>query len=527
MRYPPRMTRLISLLIAVVLASSLSPSIAQAPPPWSPPVFADPQRAQKLAAAFPEVDAAFQNYGKTLVGFAYGVIIDGQLAHVGSGGVRDLAGNGPIDQDTVFRIASMTKSFTALCILKLRDGGKLSLEDPVEKYIPELAALKYPTTDSPKITIRHLLGHAEGFPEDNPWGDQQLARTEQWLSAAMKAGIPFSNPPGLAYEYSNYGFGILGQVVVRVAKEPYRDYVTREILKPLGMSATVLEAKSVPANRLAHGYRREDNQWKEEPQLPDGVFGAMGGMLTSTRDLAKYVAFHLAAWPPRDDADTGPVKRSSVREMHQVSRMASASVVRTGATPADTNLNSGGYGYGLRIRQTCAIRHVVAHSGGLPGFGSLMQWYPELGVGFIAMGSTTYSGWGNAVEQATAALLKTGALQPRVATPSPALLDAREKINGLINDWDDATVESIAADNLFKDIAKDRRKAALDELKTKVGACRPGKRFDVENALRGQWTMTCEKGDVNVSITLAPTMPPKVQYWVMMPGVPGPVATCR
>jgi hypothetical protein len=71
----------------------------------------------------------------------------------------------------------------------------------------------------------------------------------------------------------------------------------------------------------------KDNQWKEEPQLPDGVFGAMGGMLTSTRDLAKYVAFHLAAWPPRDDADTGPVKRSSVREMHQVSRMASASVV--------------------------------------------------------------------------------------------------------------------------------------------------------------------------------------------------------
>jgi hypothetical protein len=156
-----------------------------------------------------------------------------------------------------------------------------------------------------------------------------------------------------------------------------------------------------------------------------------------------------------------------------------------------------------------------------------MQWYPELGVGFIAMGSTTYSGWGNAVEQATAALLKTGALQPRVATPSPALLDAREKINSLINDWDDATVETIAADNLFKDIAKDRRKAALDELKTKVGACRPGKRFDVENALRGQWTMTCEKGEVNVSITLAPTMPPKVQYWVMMPGVPAPVTTCR
>ena len=78
----------------------------------------------------------------------------------------------------MFRIASMTKSFTAMAILKLRDEGKLSLDDPAERYVPELKALKYPTTDSPRITIRHLLSHAEGFPEDNPWGDQQLAATE-------------------------------------------------------------------------------------------------------------------------------------------------------------------------------------------------------------------------------------------------------------------------------------------------------------------------------------------------------------
>ena len=109
----------------------------------------------------------------------------------------------------------------------------------------------------------------------------------------------------------------------------------------------------------------------------------------------------------------------------------------------------------------------------------------------------------------------------------PALIDAREKINSLINDWDDATVEAIAADNLFKDISKERRQAALEELKKKVGACRPGARFDVENALRGQWTMTCERGEMNVAITLAPTMPPKVQYWAMMPSIPGTAATCR
>ncbi len=178
----------------------------------------------------------------------------------------------------------MTKSFTAIAVLRLRDDGKLSLDDPAERYVPELSNLRYPTADSPKITIRHLLSHAEGFPEDNPWGDQQLARSEAWLSDAMRAGIPFSNPPGLAYEYSNYGFGILGQIVQRVSGRPYREYISSIILQPLGMTATTLDPSAVPRGRLAVGYRREDNQWKVEPPLPDGVFGSMGGMLTSLRD---------------------------------------------------------------------------------------------------------------------------------------------------------------------------------------------------------------------------------------------------
>ena len=81
----------------------------------------------------------------------------------------------PVTPDSVFRIASMTKSFTAAAILSLRDAGKLSLDDAAETYVPELKGLAYPTSDSPRLTIRHLLSHATGFPEDNPWGDQQLA----------------------------------------------------------------------------------------------------------------------------------------------------------------------------------------------------------------------------------------------------------------------------------------------------------------------------------------------------------------
>ena len=97
---------------------------------------------------------------------------------------------------SVFRIASMTKSFTAMAIMKLRDAGKLSLDDLAERHVPELKGLRYPTADSPRITVRHLLSHAEGFPEDNPWGDQQLAVTEARVHArCCEKGFPFRTRP--------------------------------------------------------------------------------------------------------------------------------------------------------------------------------------------------------------------------------------------------------------------------------------------------------------------------------------------
>src|SRR5262245_64365257 len=120
-------------------------------------------------------------------GAAWGIVVDGELAHVGTAGFRDLAAKAPVEADTVFRIASMTKSFTAMSILKLRDEGKLSLDDPAERYVPELRDLRYPTGDSPKVTIRHLLSHSEGFPEDNPWGDRQLADTDERMAALIRS----------------------------------------------------------------------------------------------------------------------------------------------------------------------------------------------------------------------------------------------------------------------------------------------------------------------------------------------------
>ena len=144
--------------------------------------------------------------------------------------------------------------------------------------------------------------------------------------------------------------------------------------------------------------------------------------------------------------------------MQQVWRPAPATVTRD---PADAalRLNTGGYGFGLRVWQTCGVGHVVAHSGGLPGFGSHMRWLPEHGVAIIAMGNLTYTSWTRVTDDAVEALAKTGALQPRVAQPSAALLAAQADVSSLVGAWDEATADRIAADNLYLDASKTDRAA--------------------------------------------------------------------
>jgi CubicO group peptidase (beta-lactamase class C family) len=483
------------------------------------PVSEAPGQSAKLAAALPSIDSLMSAFAlrAKVPGIAYGVIVDGKVVHIGTAGVRNVATGAKVDTSTVFRIASMTKSFTALSILKLRDDGKLSLDDPAERYVPELKALRYPTTDSPKITVRHLLSHSAGFPEDNPWGDQQLAATEAEMSAMIRRGIPFSTSPGTGYEYSNFGFAILGRIVANVSGMTYARFVRTQILLPLGMTSTTLETKQVSESRLAHGYRLQDGQWLEEPQLPDGAFGSMGGMLTSVSDLGRWVGFMLDAWPPRDGAERGPVKRSSVREMQQVIRYNGATAVRDSATNTIA-LSAGGYGYGLGVRQTCLFPTLVSHSGGLPGFGSIMRWLPEYGVGIVALGNLTYTSWGGPTSQALEILTSAAGVAPREPAPAPILLVRRAQTSRLIAQWNERLADSLAAMNLYLDESKPRRRASMEGLVAKAGgSCRDEGPLVAENRLRGRWRMRCRDGDLRVTITLAPTEPAGVQYLDVSP----------
>jgi CubicO group peptidase (beta-lactamase class C family) len=485
------------------------------------PRFADPGRRAALEAALPELEKIFETYRtqRGIPGLAYGVVIDGDLVLAKGLGLRNVDSNEPVTADTVFRIASMTKSLTALAILKLRDEGKLSLEDPVSKFIPEVAKFTYPTSDSAPIRVRHLLTHGAGFPEDNPWGDRQLDASDEKLTRWLEAGLPFSTAPDTAYEYANYGFALLGRIVAKASGTPYHEYLEKQILAPLGMSASTLEPSAVPDALRARGYRKSGDGYAEVPPLAHGAFGAMGGLLTSARDLGRYVAFQLAAFPPRDGAEDGPVRRSSRREMQSAWRP-SDFVVSRPSPDARIEAVSSSYGYGLAVSRSCEFDQVVAHSGGLPGFGSHMRWLPQYGVGIFAMANLTYQSTAPAVAEAFAVLRKTGALQPRQLPPSKILQATGKAITSLWQRWDDRAATDLAADNLFQDQPAAERRAEIERISQEVGACPQGGEVRAENLLRGSFRLSCKQGFVDVTFTLAPTMPPKVQHLAFVSAKP-------
>ena len=144
-------------------------------------------------------------------------------------------------------------------------------------------------------------------PEDNPWGDRQLADTEEELNTLIKSQLSLSNTAGLEYEYSNLGFAMLGYIIHKVSGLTYDTYITKNILVPLQMQGTSFEYTDVPKNLFANGYRYINEQWRKEQPLKNGIYGAMGGMITSIDMFSKYVALHEDAWPARDGAETFPI----------------------------------------------------------------------------------------------------------------------------------------------------------------------------------------------------------------------------
>src|SRR5438309_4881718 len=150
---------------------------------YKPPIFTDANRLKKIEAAYPVIDKLYKDYAAQnhFPGLVYGIVVDGKLVHTGNVGYTNLKDKTAATLKSDFRIASMSKSFTAMAILKLRDEGKLKLDDPIYLYIPEARYMKCLTKVAPPLTIRNLLTDSSGFPADNPSGERHLAIRVQQL----------------------------------------------------------------------------------------------------------------------------------------------------------------------------------------------------------------------------------------------------------------------------------------------------------------------------------------------------------
>src|ERR1700678_604591 len=224
--------------------------------------------AGDFAAADAIVSDLFDRGGQPAI--AYGIVAGGELVHSAGFGAKVLGGGAP-DANTVFRIASMSKSFTASALLLLRDAGALALDDPAAQYVPELAGWTYGSADAAPVTIRQLLTMTAGCPTDDPWGDRQQGLPITAFDQLLAAGVSFNWAPGTRFEYSNLGYATLGRIIAAVSGVQYDEFVRTRLLAPLGMTRTGFPSEefggvSAPAGgaagpvpaaeaNLAQGYR--------------------------------------------------------------------------------------------------------------------------------------------------------------------------------------------------------------------------------------------------------------------------------
>src|SRR5262249_14223904 len=235
-----------------------------------------------FAAQTDKLDEYIQVEMKTrrIPGLALVVIKNGEVAKIRGYGVANLENDVPVNPDTVFDLASVTKQFTATAIMLLVEEGKIKLDDPISKYL----------RGSPRkwtaITIRHLLTHTAGLPEYAPLPDKLNYTTAEQFEAATGDSLSFS--PGENHQYSNVGYFLLGMIIEKVSGQRYREFLAARFFKPLGMTSTsVLDQWAIVKNRAA-GYTIRNGQLVNIRRVWQDELPSDWGVISTVRDLAKW-----------------------------------------------------------------------------------------------------------------------------------------------------------------------------------------------------------------------------------------------
>jgi CubicO group peptidase (beta-lactamase class C family) len=467
--------------------------------------------ADAAAALHAEVVATCEREGWPSANAA--VVAGGGCVHHAAAGTID-SGDAPL-VDTVYRIASMTKSFTAATVLSLRDEGSLRLDDPIAEHVPELAGLRAPEQDSPAITIRHLLTMSGGMSTDDSWGDRQLDIDADALNGLFRAGATFAHTTGVAMQYSNYGYAMLGRLIENVTGEPYDSVVTERLLAPLKMTRTAFRQSDLPADSvIAFPHHRVGEELVRDNSglLAHGGFGAMGGLWSTLSDLARWVHFLADAFPGRSDDDASPLSQASRREMQQVHRAYEPPDVRL-SDDGKVRVVDVGYGMGLEIFSHTKLGKVPTHSGGLPGYGSNMRWSTDRGVGVVTLANVTYANARALADRLLEILVAHDALPAKKLMPTPLLDAAFAGLVGQLNDWDDDRSAQLFAVNVDPDESLTRRRDAAAKLVSENGRLSM-ESIEPMSATEGDAIVVSDNGArFTLEVQLTPTIPSTIQYY--------------
>jgi CubicO group peptidase (beta-lactamase class C family) len=276
-------------------------------------------------------------------------------------GLADARTRRAVRPNSLFRLASITKLFTASAVLVLQEEGRLSIDDPVKRHVREFP--------DPRITIRHLLAHGGGLqretPDDPGWRTGEFLEGEDLLRALRRARRPFA--PLERWKYSNLGYNTLGVVVSRLAGVPYRRFVTERIIEPLGMRSTGFDPARLPRARLTEGYARTpDGDVEPLPTANDPVPDAPGQLFSTAPDLCRMVGMLCGDLGP-----ASPLSPTAIESMRRPQIIADASWKQ-------------GHGLGPMLFRV-GDRVLVGHAGGLFGHAAWLVAWPHGHVGAIVL----------------------------------------------------------------------------------------------------------------------------------------------
>lgn len=325
-----------------------------------------------------------------IAGSSFYLVRDGRTAAADHLGEQDAEAHVPVDANTIYHWASITKTMTGIAIMQLRDRGLLGLDDPIVKYVPELAQVHNPFGDTGAITVRQLMSHSAGFRNGTwPWRDQDWQPFEPPSWKQLEAMLPYTEvqfKPGSRYSYSNPGIVYLGQVIERLSGEDYEVYIDKNILKPLGMHASYFDR--TPPHLLrhrSHSYHIRDGKRIAAPFDADtGITVSNGGLNAPMPDMAKYAAFLLGDPARKADYDL-ILKRASLEEMWRP-HIAAGEDFSQGRMARTT-----WSGLSFFVDQTDGIR-IIGHNGDQNGFRAYLSLCPDRGVATLLTFNTETRG---------------------------------------------------------------------------------------------------------------------------------------